>query len=91
MHLIIDVENTTTKRTVLEKEKVDFLPFRGTNSLVSLGMKPLDKETEYLIFYHSEFEPKKGQLAEQHAQVQKRLDETTLLIGHHLKHDISWV
>ena len=77
MRLVLDVENTVTKRG--GKKHLD--PFEPTNHLVQVGFKNVDRPTErfMLTFDHTEY---KDQTGANYKLVQQALDETTLLIMH---------
>lgn len=83
MHLVLDVENTVTNKN--KKKHLD--PFEPGNTLVMVGMKPVDGEAQVVVFDHSQADPTpNGQQI-----VQQALDSTTLLIGHNLSHDLIWL
>ena len=85
MKLILDVENTTTKRD----DKLHLDPFEPNNSLVMVGMIPVhfyDRTCIYTLD-HSEVEPTK----DAHEKIQITLNETTLLIGHNIAYDLLWL
>jgi len=83
MIVILDVENTVTKRD----GKKHFDPFEPTNSLVEVGVLPLDGEPRTFVFDHVEHKS----TGAEHSQVQAMLDECTLLVGHNLNHDLLWL
>jgi len=82
MRLILDVENTVTKRN----GKLHLDPFESDNSLVLVGMKTDDME-KVVTFDHSDTEPTpNGQQI-----VQDQLDKTTVLVCHNVAHDLLWL
>jgi len=86
MRLVLDVENTVTKRG--GKKHLD--PFEPTNSLVQVGFKNVDIPTEryMLTFDHTEYKDTSGA---NYKLVQQALDETTLLIMHNAQYDLMWL
>lgn len=84
MILTLDVENTVSNRD--GRKHLD--PFETGNTLVMVGCKPLDKPCQVFTFDHSEV---KEDVPANHAAVQKMLDETTLLVGHNISHDLVWL
>jgi len=86
MRLVLDVENTVTKRG--GKKHLD--PFEPTNSLVQVGFKNVDIPTEryMLTFDHNEYKDTSGA---NYKLVQQALDETTLLIMHNAQYDLMWL
>jgi len=86
MRLVLDVENTVTKRG--GKKHLD--PFEPTNHLVQVGFKNVDRPTErfMLTFDHTEY---KDQTGANYKLVQQALDETTLLIMHNAQYDLMWL
>jgi len=95
MRIVLDVENTVTYRHVLrekgEEKKLDILPFFGTNKLISVGVKDIDTGVkEYLFFNHKDLTDPLMEV-ESSQRLQEILDETTLMIGHNIKHDLIWM
>ena len=86
MRLVLDVENTVTKRG--GKQHLD--PFEPTNHLVQVGFKNVDRPTErfMLTFDHNEY---KDTSSSNYKLVQQALDETTLLIMHNAQYDLMWL
>ena len=83
MQLILDVENTVTNKN--KKKHLD--PFESGNTLVMVGMKPVDGDAQVVVFDHSQSEPTPNGMK----IVQQALDSTTLLIGHNISHDLIWL
>ena len=84
--LILDVENTTTKRD----DKLHLDPFEEDNSLVMVGYT--DTENRYntvLTFDHAELDNEDTRPAVE--QLQHMLDTTELLIMHNAQHDLQWL
>jgi len=86
MRLVLDVENTTTKRN----GKTHMDPFEANNFLVQVGTKNVDvpSERHLLTFDHIEYTDRSGANAK---LLQAILDETTLLIMHNAQHDLMWL
>ncbi len=85
MKLILDVENTVTKRD----GKMHLDPFEPDNSLVMVGILPVDADAQPRIytFDHAQIEPTFNAKEE----LQLNLDNTTLLIGHNIAYDLLWL
>ena len=85
MKLILDVENTVTKRD----GKMHLDPFEPDNSLVMVGILPVDADAQPRIytFDHAQIEPTFNGKEE----LQLNLDNTTLLIGHNIAYDLLWL
>jgi len=86
MKIILDVENTTTKRD----GKLHLDPFEPDNSLTLVGIMDHIKEEERTVFV---FDHKEKTIEDDDAQarLQRVLDNTTLLIGHNLQYDLQWL
>ena len=86
MRLVLDVENTTTKRN----GKIHMDPFEPNNFLVQVGTKNVDipSERHLLTFDHVEQTDRSGANAR---LLQTILDKTTLLIMHNAQHDLMWL
>ena len=86
MRIVLDVENTTTKRN----GKTHMDPFEANNFLVQVGTKNVDIPSErYLLtFDHVEENDRTGANAK---LLQTILDKTTLLIMHNAQHDLMWL
>jgi len=86
MRLVLDVENTTTKRN--GKNHMD--PFEPNNFLVQVGTKNVDipSERHLLTFDHIEESDRSGANSR---LLQTILDKTTLLIMHNAQHDLMWL
>jgi len=86
MRLVLDVENTTTKRN----GKTHMDPFEPNNFLVQVGTKNVDipSERHLLTFDHIEESDRSGANAR---LLQTILDKTTLLIMHNAQHDLMWL
>ncbi len=91
MILVLDCETTWT---VIDKKR-NPSPFLPTNKLVSVGClafsnddsrRPLGQR--YYFFNHKDGVPES---ADNHAKLQKLLDQTTLLVGHNVKFDLEWL
>ena len=74
----LDIETTISSEG-------DPSPFNPHNRLVSIGINE-----EYFFFYHKDVKDVE-QIKDNMAKVQKILDESTLIIGHNLKFDMSWM
>jgi len=75
MKLVLDVENTVTKRN----DKMHLDPFEKDNSLIMIGCLTETGE-EYLFHHDTGFDG-----------VQELLDRTTILIGHNISYDLMWL
>jgi hypothetical protein len=86
MRLVLDVENTVTKRD----GKMHLDPYEPGNILVQVGTQNVDNPDETHIFTldHKEQQDRSGI---QGRKLQVILDNTTLLIGHNLQHDLMWL
>ena len=85
MKLILDVENTVTKRD----GKMHLDPFEPDNSLVMVGVQGVCNPTPPRIytFDHADVEPTFNGKEE----LQMTLDQTSLLIGHNIAYDLLWL
>ena len=86
MRLVLDVENTITKR-----EKKNILdPFEPGLELVQVGVQNVDNvdETHLFTLNHVEDQDIGGSRAR---NIQILLDHTTLLIMHNAQHDLMWL
>ena len=86
MRLVLDVENTITKR-----EKKNILdPFEPGLELVQVGVQNVDnvEETHLFTLNHKEDQDVGGSRAK---NIQILLDHTTLLIMHNAQHDLMWL
>jgi DNA polymerase-1 len=86
MKIILDVENTTTKRD----GKLHLDPFEPANSLTLVGIMDHIREEEKTVFV---FDHKEKTIEDDDAQqrLQKVLDKTTLIVGHNLQYDLQWL
>ena len=73
---VLDIETTFT-------QDGDNTPYNLSNKLVSVGVND-----EYIFFNHDEFT---GDIRTSHNKLQSILDKTTLMVGHNLKFDLSWL
>lgn len=82
MLTVIDVENAFQ---VTERGELDGSAFNALNFLVSVGWRT-ETGTQYKCVRHndepSDFDPK---------ELQYDLNQTTLLVGHNLKWDLTWL
>jgi DNA polymerase I-like protein with 3'-5' exonuclease and polymerase domains len=88
---IFDIENTVYLRHDAKKSK-DLSPFHPHNRLVSIGWGfvegTLYRPGGFRFFHHKKLSPPQ---AENHAEFQRVLDQTTLLVAHNIKHDLQWI
>ena len=86
MKIILDVENTTTKRD----GKLHLDPFEPANSLTLVGIMDHIREEEKTVFV---FDHKEKTIEDDDAQqrLQTVLDKTTLIVGHNLQYDLQWL
>ena len=82
MITVIDLETSFIKE---ESGRIDPLPFNPKNILVSCGINSKYGD-EYYFLNHSE-KTSKGAAP----RIQEVLDETTLLVGHNIKFDLTWL
>ena len=85
MKLVLDVENTVTHRD----GKLHLDPFERDNQLVLVGVLD-DHDNEFqFTFHHNEAD---GSLIPYETEtLQAMLDDTTVLIGHNIAHDLLWL
>ena len=76
MRLVLDVENTVTKRN----DKLHLDPFESTNKLVMVGC--IDEQGNTMIM-SDEYDNWNA--------LQPILDKTTCMIGHNIVHDLLWL
>lgn len=62
-------------------------PYLPENRLVCVGFQIEDRKPECFWFYHEQREPDEGAFE----GLQYILDPTTLLVGHNVKFDLSWL
>mgnify|MGYP005624983993 CR=1 FL=1 len=86
MRIVLDVENTTTKRD----GKMHLDPFEPGNTLVQVGMQAVDAEDSVCIVTLDHTEQKDTTGAGR-KEIQKVLDMTALLIMHNAQHDLMWM
>jgi DNA polymerase I-like protein with 3'-5' exonuclease and polymerase domains len=90
MLTVLDCENTVYKRP---DGTIDLSPYHPSNRLVSVGWGRIYEGQyvagDYYFFYHNKL--KLPNVEEHKAALQARLDGTTLLIGHNIKHDLAWL
>ena len=87
MRVVLDVENTVTKRD----GKLHLDPFEPTNSLVMIGIQVEDEEPRHYTFDHNEYDCKYEYRRKDCEEIQSILDKTTLLIGQNINHDLMWI
>ena len=86
MRIVLDVENSTTKRN--GKDHMD--PFEINNHLVQVGMVNADNHDE-LHIVNIDHDEAKDTSGAGHKLVQDILDLTKLLIMHNAQHDMMWL
>ena len=86
MRLVLDVENSVTKRN--GKDHMD--PFEPSNELVQVGMLNADNHEQRWIvnLNHDEAKDTTGKGRK---FIQQVLDQTELLIMHNAQHDLMWL
>ncbi len=85
MKIILDVENTTTKR----EGKLHLDPFEPNNSLTLVGVQEyLSDDSKVFVFNHLEKEITDDSA---YGELKDILSKTTLLVGHNLQHDLQWL
>lgn len=83
MFTVLDAETTWVGKA---PQNADPSPYLKENYLISLGWKNA-RSLEYLCIQHDE----QPTSPDARALIQGMLDETTLLIAHNLKFDLSWI
>ena len=84
MRRVLDVENSIT----LRDGKIHNDPFEPSNTLTQVGVLCLDTQQKSLLcFDHQE----RNDSQDNKCKLQRWLDSTTLLIGHNLQYDLSWL
>lgn len=93
MKTVLDVENSMRMRTFPGSDPWrDITPYHPDNKLVSYGLSSQrDTEGWHGIVYKCVNHSKHPTDADHVEVLQRTLDHTTLLIGHNLKHDLSWI
>ena len=79
MIMCLDIETTF--------KKDDLYSYNGNNQLVSVGYKTQTGKEDYIWFYHKERSPTENGKD----ILQNLLYHTTVLIGHNIKFDLSWL
>lgn len=80
MKLVVDVENTVTKRD----GKMHLDPFEPSNKLVMVGCLD-DRGNEYLFNMDGTYQNNYD------VTIQELLDKATILIGHNIAYDLMWL
>ena len=80
MKLVVDVENTVTKRD----GKMHLDPFEPSNKLVMVGCLD-DRGNEYLFNMDGTYQNNYD------VTIQELLDQATILIGHNIAYDLMWL
>jgi len=83
MKLVLDVENTVTKRG----GKLHLDPFEPNNSLTMIGVLTDQGHEQHFPFDHADVPSQ----ADYHERVQWYLDQATVLICHNVAHDLLWL
>lgn len=90
MELVLDIENTISHPYEDRPNEIDGSPFNSDNKLVSVGVEEVTTgNNNYYIFNHVELDLDGDESPS--TELQKDLDNTTLLIGHGIKHDLMWL
>ena len=87
MQIVLDVENTVTKRD----GKLHLDPYEVQNSLVMVGIQIEGEEPRHWTFDHTEYDCKYEYRKKDCEEIQAILDKTTLLIAHNAQHDLMWI
>ena len=87
MRLVLDVENTTTKRD----DKLHLDPFEPDNYLVQVGYLDADDPEASLTIKTLDHNESKDDTGFQRLDIQWTLDNTKLLIMHNAQHDLMWL
>ena len=87
MRIVLDVENTVTKRG----NKLHLDPYEPTNSLVMVGVQVENEDAKHFTFDHTEYDCKYEYRKKDCDELQSILDQCTLLIAHNAPHDLLWL
>jgi DNA polymerase I-like protein with 3'-5' exonuclease and polymerase domains len=87
MRLVLDVENTITKRD----DKIHGDPFEPSNHLVQVGMLDADDPKPTLTIKTLDHNESKDDTGFNRLDIQWTLDNTKLLIMHNAQHDLMWL
>ena len=87
MRLVLDVENTTTKRD----DKLHMDPFEADNYLVQVGYVNADDPDDTLSIRTLDHNESKDDIGFERLEIQWTLDNTKLLIMHNAQHDLMWL
>ena len=87
MKIVLDVENTVTKRD----GKLHLDPYEPTNSLVMIGIQIEGEEPKHWTFDHAEYDCKYEYRKKDCDEIQDILSKTTLLIAQNAQHDLLWL
>lgn len=87
MRLVLDVENTTTKRD----GKLHLDPFEPDNYLVQVGYVNADDPDDTLSIRTLDHNESKDDIGFERLEIQWTLDNTKLLIMHNAQHDLMWL
>jgi len=87
MKIVLDVENTVTKRD----GKLHLDPYEPENSLVMVGIQVQGQEPQHFTFDHVEYDCVYDYRKKDCLEIQSILDKTTLLIAHNAQHDLLWL
>tara|TARA_Y100000004_G_scaffold51404_1_gene56859 strand:- start:14025 stop:16064 length:2040 start_codon:yes stop_codon:yes gene_type:complete len=82
MKLTLDVENTGITRD----GKLHIDPYDSSNQLVMVGTKTDKNETRIFTFHHEQVTD-----VDKPDDLQKLLDQATVLIGHNIAYDLTWL
>ena len=86
MITVLDIETTFQGRW--QSDSSDPTPYNPDNRLVSVGYKTTTGESDYLIFHHKDSRNVSQDSAK---KLQDVLNRSTLVVGHNLKFDMSWL
>lgn len=92
MKLVLDVETSVTRTP---DGRIDNSPYNAGNRLVSVGFAPILASgrvgrVEYCYFYHNEITGVRSRVTSTR-KLRRALKRATLLIGHNIKFDLSWI
>lgn len=87
---ILDIETTSHKKE--GEHKGNPSPYLVENKLVSVGLKNIESGySEYLFFHHNKLDLTSEHIQKNKQRLQEVLSGATLIIGHNLKFDMSWL
>lgn len=87
-YTVADVETTFQK---YEDGSSDNRPYNPLNKLVSVGLKPKDKDCDYYMINHVHMDDDFRKGGWTRSMINDGLKNTKLLVGHNIKFDLAWL